>query len=356
MPEQTLTGLFTDIADAIRAKKGTEDEIVATDFPSEIESIPSGSSLLDNTITFKVDGDDYAISSIKSGETIPEPKVPTKSGYGFLGWGTSASASTYITFPYTPTSANETLHANFIQGGHSFATDSWEVIAQCIKNGNDNYSLGDTKTDLITIGGASYSAVFKIVDNKVGRYKTQSGVSHKVIELQTIFGDTATTGLSGGWNSNATSFNNSNLKSWLNSTGLSCLPSSLQSVLETTTVYSGNGSSNASATNIVAATGKIFSPSEYEYYNSDYGFATIYETRNPVDSIDYGQYQWYKKQGTSSSSYSALIKKMANNTASYYWTRSPYGSSNAVYVDFSGSRNYSIYGSTGSLACVCFAW
>lgn len=38
----TLTSLFTDIADAIRAKKGTSDTIIADNFPSEIASIPSG--------------------------------------------------------------------------------------------------------------------------------------------------------------------------------------------------------------------------------------------------------------------------------------------------------------------------
>lgn len=39
----TLASLFTDIADAIRAKKGTSATIVADDFPTEIASI-SGSS------------------------------------------------------------------------------------------------------------------------------------------------------------------------------------------------------------------------------------------------------------------------------------------------------------------------
>lgn len=38
----TLTSLFTDIADAIRAKSGGTDPIVADDFPSAIAAIPSG--------------------------------------------------------------------------------------------------------------------------------------------------------------------------------------------------------------------------------------------------------------------------------------------------------------------------
>lgn len=49
----TLTSLFTDIADSIRAKKGTSGTIVADNFPSEIDAItlndllPSGLKAVD---------------------------------------------------------------------------------------------------------------------------------------------------------------------------------------------------------------------------------------------------------------------------------------------------------------------
>jgi hypothetical protein len=38
----TLASLFSDIADAIRAKTGGSASITADNFPSEIASIPSG--------------------------------------------------------------------------------------------------------------------------------------------------------------------------------------------------------------------------------------------------------------------------------------------------------------------------
>lgn len=41
----TLTSLFSDVADEIRAKKGTSADIVADNFPSEIASIPTGSGI-----------------------------------------------------------------------------------------------------------------------------------------------------------------------------------------------------------------------------------------------------------------------------------------------------------------------
>lgn len=45
-----LTQLFSDIADAIRAKTGSASTIVATDFPTEIGNIPSGTTYDDLTV------------------------------------------------------------------------------------------------------------------------------------------------------------------------------------------------------------------------------------------------------------------------------------------------------------------
>ena len=51
----SLGGLFTAIANAIRAKKGTTDTIVADNFPSEIESIASQPSLQSKTVSPSTD-------------------------------------------------------------------------------------------------------------------------------------------------------------------------------------------------------------------------------------------------------------------------------------------------------------
>lgn len=107
----TLTDLFTGIADAIRTKKGTEDEIVATDFPSEIESISGGGIQGGYNVTFKVQGNDFTIISCKQGDSISQPTSPVVSGYSFVGWASTESASVSdITFPYTPTS-DTTIYA-----------------------------------------------------------------------------------------------------------------------------------------------------------------------------------------------------------------------------------------------------
>ena len=39
---ETLTSLFSDIANSIRGKTGESGELVADNFPAEIEAIPTG--------------------------------------------------------------------------------------------------------------------------------------------------------------------------------------------------------------------------------------------------------------------------------------------------------------------------
>ena len=66
----TLTELFTNIANAIRAKTGSTEPIIAEDFPSAIEAIPTGGSggvsLITTTIT------DEQLEEWPNELTIPE--------------------------------------------------------------------------------------------------------------------------------------------------------------------------------------------------------------------------------------------------------------------------------------------
>lgn len=48
----TLTSLFSDIADAIRAKTGNSGTIVADNFPTAIANIPSGGGSSNITVTY----------------------------------------------------------------------------------------------------------------------------------------------------------------------------------------------------------------------------------------------------------------------------------------------------------------
>lgn len=66
---------------------------------------------LSKTVIFKSDNVNYAMASVKDGLSITAPYTPVKSGYTFKGWGVSAAATTYVSFPYAPSAETETLHA-----------------------------------------------------------------------------------------------------------------------------------------------------------------------------------------------------------------------------------------------------
>ena len=70
----------------------------------------SGSASIGYTVTFKVSGNDYYVSSCLVGDSVLAPEKPTISGYVFGGWLDNGTA---VTFPYTPT-ADVTLNANML--------------------------------------------------------------------------------------------------------------------------------------------------------------------------------------------------------------------------------------------------
>lgn len=70
MPESlpTLTELFSDIANAIRAKTGDPGDIVAANFPTAIAAIPAGASNI--TVTYDNTAVDTSYIKIPSNATI----------------------------------------------------------------------------------------------------------------------------------------------------------------------------------------------------------------------------------------------------------------------------------------------
>ena len=65
----TLSNFLTDVADSIREKKGTTEEIPAANFDTEIESIPSGGGSADNYFDLTKKSSGAAVTYIK---TIPQ--------------------------------------------------------------------------------------------------------------------------------------------------------------------------------------------------------------------------------------------------------------------------------------------
>ena len=98
----TLSALFTDVADAIRAKTGGSAAIVADDYPDAIAAIPTGGgggSVPANDVNF-YDYDGAIVASYSAADFADlsaMPANPTHTGLTAQGWNWSLSdAKTYV--------------------------------------------------------------------------------------------------------------------------------------------------------------------------------------------------------------------------------------------------------------------
>lgn len=82
-----LTDFLTDVADAIRAKKGKTDHINPQDFSAEIASIETGVNPDNPVVTFiDYDGSVLKVENVKSGQSATPPEVPSHEHLTFNEW------------------------------------------------------------------------------------------------------------------------------------------------------------------------------------------------------------------------------------------------------------------------------
>lgn len=112
----SLTSLFGDIADAIRSKKGTSADIVASNFPSEIMSIPTGTAPTGTkTVSITANGtrteDVSGYANVQINTNVPTQYTPTGHRDYYITTNTGriddnvsglASISIIVNVPSTP--------------------------------------------------------------------------------------------------------------------------------------------------------------------------------------------------------------------------------------------------------------
>ena len=197
----------------------------------------------------------------------------------------------------------------------SFAEDSWETIAENVKEGNtSNYHVGDTKK--LNINGAGQYTV-KIVNMSTPSECKKSNFSQTacgfVVEISDILGVIAMNNsdtVEGGWPA-------SELRGTLNNELLALLPTALVEAVTNTNVVSQKNKTTGS---VYTSVDKFYLPSAFEYMSSS-GIAS--STLKSFDDYGYTRQLDYYKSATDAGTIDEVLKRSHNGNSDVpYWTRS----------------------------------
>ena len=212
----------------------------------------------------------------------------------------------------------------------AFQKDSWSTISANVKSGNTSkYNVGDTKeVDLGTLG----THTVRIANKSECTTETSETACGFVVE----FADIITKQLFNSTDTNVGGWKDSELRTYINDAIYKSLPSDLQSVIATTKVISGHGSTSGE-TNFETQD-KLYLLSAHEVWEDGTSnqISTNDTSYNNTKQLDY-----YKNQGVTTSSY-AGAKKQYNGANSWWWIRSASSRStgNFLIVSNSGGWNY----------------
>ena len=217
----------------------------------------------------------------------------------------------------------------------AFQKNSWSTIAANVKSGNTSkYNVGDTKeVDLGSFG----THTVRIANKSECESETSETACGFVVEFADIitnqqFNSTETN--VGGWR-------DSELRTYINDTIYSSLPSDLQSVIATTKVISGHGITSGE-TNFETQD-KLYLLSSEEIYED---FASSSNAQYDTAVGTSKQLDYYKNQGVITSSYTGA-KKQYKGRNTFSWLRSArYHNTNSFLIVFGDGRldrDYAFY-------------
>lgn len=225
---------------------------------------------------------------------------------------------------------------------NTFATDTWEEIANNVKSGNaSKYRVGSEKE--VEIGGKSYTV--RVANNTTPEECTREDFSQTACGFVVEFVDILMPGPMNGTNTNVGGWPATETRELANGEGFNNLPSDLQKVIIDTKVISGHGNT-AGETNFTS-TDKLYLLSAHEVYEDG--------TSNQVSSKDTAwnntrQLDYYKARNvTADGHFSSAMKWVDIEEGTYPWwlrTAYSYGNDTFLYVSYDG--NYSIVTASGA--------
>ena len=213
----------------------------------------------------------------------------------------------------------------------SFADDSWDTIASAVKSGTYPYQVGDTKT--VDMGDLGTHTVRVANTSSCTNGETSQTACDFVVEFADIISKESMNSTEtnvGGWPASA-------MRTYVNTTVYSALPSDLQNVIATTTVVSSHGSTPGEAN--FTSSDKLYLLSTKEVGNGGTGYDTAEaETR---------QLDYYKSNGVTTSNYSGAIKQYSGiNTG--WWLRSAYSAITLTFFGVSRGGGWNASYASGS--------
>ena len=155
----SLGGLFTAIANAIRAKKGTTGTIVADNFPSEIESIASQPLLQSKTV---------------SPSTAAQTITPDSGYDGLSQVVVNAISPTKGAQTYTPTTTDQTISSGrWLTGAQTIKGDS-NLVASNIKSGVSIFGVSGSITPIryVELSSSDFSVDNGVIKITIPNYET----------------------------------------------------------------------------------------------------------------------------------------------------------------------------------------
>ena len=206
----------------------------------------------------------------------------------------------------------------------SFATDSWEEIAEVVRDGDlTAYQIGSEKE--VEIDGTNYTV--RVANNTTPDECNQDDFSETACGFVVEFVDIIETRPMNSARTNNGGWSASDMRTYANGEFFNKLPSDLKNVIVETKVISGHGSTSGETN--YNSIDKIYLLATHEIREDvNNESIALYDTAyNNTRQLDY-----YKNKEVTTKNYAAAIKQY-NGSNSLWWTRSPDSRFNIIFYD-----------------------